>query len=66
MEGSNGNLFFTDKKTYIVPEKHIIIAYYYHYTYVYNVHTYDVIDSDGIKCGVNAFFFRLKIRTICN
>lgn len=57
MEGSTGNLFSTDQKKYIVPEKHIIIAYYYHYTYVYNVHTYDVIDSDGVRCGVYKTMF---------
>lgn len=57
MEGLNGNLFFIDKKMYIVFEKYIIIVYYYYYIYVYNVYIYDVIDSDGIKCGVNVFFF---------
>lgn len=57
MGSSTGNLFSTDQKKYIVPEKHIIIAYYYHYTYVYNVHTYDVIDSDGVRCGVYKTMF---------
>lgn len=38
-------------------EKYIIIVYDYYYIYVYNVYIYDVIDSDGVRCGVYKIMF---------